>query len=154
MVNTQRDTLPTLDSSTNLPDTPNTNSLPSNPIRTAYKNVQPDILTHGNHTNMKYDVPPGEELIHHNHPTPITDKMSISSLYVEMIHNSSEIAKADHPPNYETVSLDPNGESGKIVSIPVFVLISCVPLRQTKFNMETVIPLNENQEIRLGTIHL
>ena len=154
MVNTQSDTLPTLDSSTNLPDNPNINSIPSNPIRSAYTNVQPDILTHGNHTSMKYEVPPGEEHVHHNHPTPIADKMTMSSLYVEMIHSSSEIAKADNPPIYETVSLDPNGESGKIVSIPVFVLLSCVPLRQTKATMETVVPLNENQEIRLGTIHL
>ena len=103
---------------------------------------------------MKYDVPPDEENTHHNPPTPITDKKTISSLYVEMINNSSEIVNADHPPNYEIVSLDPNGESGKITAIPVFVLLPCVPLCHTKSNMNTSIPGNENREIRLGKIHL
>ena len=127
---TQNDFLPKYDTSLlNNPDTTCANSNPSYLHSTANRNVRPDILTHGNISNtigvcQEEKYPP---------QVPITDKKTVSSLYVDMVHSSTGAER----------------ENSQITAIPASISLPCIPI-----NVEnsTFISTNliENKQIRLG----
>ena len=137
-------------SSSNLLDTGNTNSFLSKPSVRSNRNVQPDILTHGNLADDKIF-----NNVHENDgesQSSIADKKSISSLYVDMIpdnitHNNL---------NYHDVSSSNdnlNVDDENFVSIPVFVSFLRVPINNVHSSLNTA-TWNKNREIRLGIIFL
>ena len=142
--NSQNDALPTFHGSAfNLLDTCHTNSVPSKPISTGYTNSKPDILTHGNQT-VKFCL--SEET--NQNQTPITDKRTTSSLYVDMTHDSVTLDLQSD--NYFD---DLNEDSEKIIAVPVFVSLERVPINIVQSNVD-ITEWNESQEIRLGIEHI
>ena len=109
--NAPHEELPSLNlSSSNLLDSTNTNSLPSKVTFNNDRNVQPDILTHGNHTpNSKFNH--SQENILRTQSS-IADKKSISSLYVDMIPDNFTHNNFNH---FDSFSLHiSNGETSPL----------------------------------------
>ena len=127
---TQNDYLPKYDTSLfNNPDTTCAISNPSCPHSTANRKVQPDILTHGNISNTIGFYQ--EE--NYQPQVPITDRMTVSSLYVDMVHHSTD-AERNNP---------------QITAIPVSISLPCIPINaeQSTFSSTDLI---EGKQIRLG----
>ena len=127
---TQNDFLPKYDTSLfNNPHTTCANSNPSYLQSTANRNAQPDILTHGNisstigvcqEDNCKPQV-------------PITDKITVSSLYVDMVHNSADVEK----------------NNPQITTIPASISLPCIPINVEESTFIST-DLIEGKQIRLG----
>ena len=108
--------------------------------------MQPDILTHGNHANVNvYD---SKDQFSQNQ-TPITDKKTMSSLYVDMMNDVLHSSVQSR--NNEGVSNDLKRDNEKIDTIPVFVSVPCVPVNIIQSNRD-IKTKNETQEIRLGNV--
>ena len=149
----QNEDLPTTDRYSS--DDLKSNNIDSFPPKTVYadhRNVQPDILTHGNqranvrfHTSQEFDQ---------NSQTSIADKKSISSLYVDMIPDNFSQSDIDHH-DISSSNDKLNRDNENVASIPVFVTLLRVPINNvlsmnSSLNATT---WNKNREIRLGTIY-
>ena len=127
---TQSDFLPKYDTSLfNNPGTTCANSNPPNLHSTANRNVQPDILTHGNISNT---IGGCQEENYEPH-VPITDKITVSSLYVDMVHNSTDVEK----------------NNPQITAIPASISLPCIPIDVEKSTCSST-DLIEGKQIRLG----
>ena len=127
---TQNDFLPKYDTSLfNNPDTTCANPNPSYFQSTANRNVQPDILTHGNISNT-IGVCQEEN---YQPQVPITDKITVSSLYVDMVHNSTDVEKNNQ----------------QITTIPASISLPCIPINIEEFTNSST-DLIEGKKIRLG----
>ena len=124
------------------------NSLPSKHISTKSTTIQPDILTHGNRANVNVHVTEEQPC---QNQTPVTDKKTMSSLYVDMMHDFLQSNAQSH--NNERVSNDLNRDNENISTIPVFVFIPCVPINSVQSTRD-INTKNETKEIRLGNTFL
>ena len=133
-------------SSSHLLDTGNTNSFPSKPSVSSNRNVQPDILTHGNLADNEIFNNAQEN--DRQNQSSIADKKSISSLYVDMIPDNFTQSKFNHhdvSSSNDNLSIDDEN----VVSIPVFVSFLRVPINNVHSSLNTA-TWNKNREIRLG----
>ena len=127
---TQNDFLPKYDTSLfNNPDTTCANSNPSYLHSTANRNVQPDILTHENISNT---IGVCQE-DNYKPQVPITDKITVSSLYVDMVHNSANVEK----------------NNPQITTIPASISLPCIPINVEESTFIST-DLIEGKQIRLG----
>ena len=130
----------------------NIDSFPPKTVYAGHRNVQPDILTHGNHrANVRFDT---SQEYDQNNQTSIADKKSISSLYVDMIPDNFSQSDIDH---HDIASSNDklNIDNENVASVPVFVTLLRVPINNvlsmnSSLNATT---WNKNREIRLGTIY-
>ena len=144
-INAPNEELPSLNlSSSNQLDSTNTNSLPSKAIFNNNRNVQPDILTHGNHTpNSKFNRSQENDL---RSQSSIADKKSISSLYVDMIPDNFTHNNFNH---HDTLNEEFTRDNENVASVPVFVAFLRVPINNVHSSLNNA-TWNKNSEIRLG----
>ena len=120
-------------------------SYSTKPISNTMSIMQPDILTHGNQSNIKSSVSEDPD----QNQTPVTDKKTMSSLYVDMMHDVRQSIVQSS--NHEVNSNNRKRNYNKIDTIPVFVSVSCVPI-DSKQSIPHISTINKTQEIRLGDI--
>ena len=131
-------------STSNLLDSTNSNSHPSKAAFHNDRNVQPDILTHGNHTpNSKFNHSQEHNL---QSQSSIADKKSISSLYVDMIPDN--FTHNNFNP-HDTLNEEFARDNDNIASVPVFVAFLRVPINNVHSSLNNA-TWNKNSEIRLG----